>query len=116
MGSVICGRKLQAREPESNRPSSEALAVPAEPVRLIVGKNAARAAPMLALAPISICSAARMSGRRASSSDGRPLGRSVGTMSSGSATASSSCRDSSGVSGWPSSSTSALRSLAACRV
>ena len=28
MGSVSCGRKLQAREPESNRPSSEALAVP----------------------------------------------------------------------------------------
>ncbi len=38
------------------------------------GKKAARAAPMLALADFRRCSAARMSGRRASRSDGRPVG------------------------------------------
>ncbi len=39
---------------------------------MIDGKNAARAAPMLALAARSECSAARMSGRRSSSSDVQP--------------------------------------------
>jgi len=116
MGTVIRGKKLQAPEPAPKSPSNEALAVPADPVRLIVGKNAARAAPILAFAPRSVCSAARMSGRRASSSDGNPPGRSGGTIPSGSVMASSNCRDSSGVSGWPINSTRALRSLAACRV
>ena len=40
------------------------LAVPKLAVSEMRGKNAARAAPMLALAAISCCSAARMSGRR----------------------------------------------------
>ncbi|MNX96688.1 hypothetical protein D3C86_1290190 [compost metagenome] len=40
----------------------------------MVGKNAARAAPILALADNSWFSAARMSGRRSSRSDGRPEG------------------------------------------
>ena len=52
------------------------LAVPAEPVRVMVGKNAARAAPMLALAALSWCSASRISGRRCNRSDGSPVGRS----------------------------------------
>ncbi len=99
IGTVICGTKLQAPEPALNSPPRLALAVPALPVRLMVGKNAARAAPMLALAPLSWCSAARMSGRRASSSDGRPAGSAVGSMPSSSLTALSSDAESSGDSG-----------------
>ena len=90
--------------------------MPAVPVRLMVGKKAARAAPMLALAPLSWCSAARMSGRRASRSDGSPAGKAVGSMPSSSLTAWSSAADRSSGSGWPASSTSALRSCAAWRV
>ena len=41
----------------------------------MLGKNAARAAPMSALAALSACSAARTSGRRTSSSAGRPAGK-----------------------------------------
>ena len=51
------------------------------------GKNAARAAPMLALAANSCCSAARMSGRRASSSDGKPGRQLVGHLLAGRAAA-----------------------------
>ncbi|MCY1530406.1 hypothetical protein D9M68_655910 [compost metagenome] len=116
IGTVIWGTKLQAPEPPSNRPPRLALAVPAEPVRLMVGKNAARAAPIFALAPFNWCSAARMSGRRASRSDGSPAGSVVGSMPSSSLTALSSAAVISGDSGWPTSSTSALRSCAACRV
>ena len=43
----------------------------------MLGKNAARAAPMLALAARSACSAARTSGRRTSSSAGSPAGNSL---------------------------------------
>ncbi|MNJ52094.1 hypothetical protein D3C77_474140 [compost metagenome] len=53
------------------------LRVPALAVRLMLGKNAARAAPMLALAALSRCSASWMSGRRCSRSDGRPAGTSA---------------------------------------
>ena len=48
--------------------------LPALPVRLIDGKNAARAAPMFAFAARRLYSAARMSGRCNSSSDGVPAG------------------------------------------
>ena len=92
------------------------------------GKKLARAAPMLALAAISCCSAARMSGRRSSRSDGRPGGTSVkvGSSAAGS-TAAVGCdrlRGASGVTtagtggtsrsgiGWPTSSVSRLMSCA----
>ncbi|EHD06251.1 hypothetical protein LTSEWAN_0586, partial [Salmonella enterica subsp. enterica serovar Wandsworth str. A4-580] len=41
---MICGRKRQLPDPGSKSPLRDALAVPAEPVRLMVGKKAARAA------------------------------------------------------------------------
>ena len=41
----------------------------------MLGKKAARAAPMMALADCSACSAARTSGRRASTSEGMPACR-----------------------------------------
>ncbi|MNY65733.1 hypothetical protein D3C86_2030520 [compost metagenome] len=50
IGSESCGTKLQAPEPAENKPSRPALAVPPKPVRLRDGKNAARAAPILAFA------------------------------------------------------------------
>ena len=58
----------------SNRPESSVLAMPTLPVSEMRGKKAARAAPMLALAAISCCSAWRMSGRCSSTSEGRPAG------------------------------------------
>jgi len=74
IGTEIEGVKLQACEPDLNSPESDELAVPKSPVRLMVGKNAARAAPMLALAASSVASACRTSGRRANRSEGRPAG------------------------------------------
>jgi len=62
----------EARESLANRPESSVLAVPKLPVRLTLGKNAARATSMLALAVRRLCSADRMSGRRSSRSDGSP--------------------------------------------
>src|SRR3546814_8258007 len=47
------------------------------PTRRSSDLNAARAAPMSALAAISWCSAASTSGRRVSTSDGRPAGSST---------------------------------------
>ena len=55
-----------------NKPLSSLLALPALPVSVMRGKKAARAAPMLALAAMSCCSAARISGRTVSKSDGKP--------------------------------------------
>ena len=57
-----------------NKFESSLLTLPALAVSEMRGKYAARAAPMLALAAISCCSAARTSGRRCSSSDGKPAG------------------------------------------
>ena len=74
MGSSREGAIVNPHEPLLNRPDSSPLAVPACAVSEIRGKNAALAAPMLALAAISCCSAWRMSGRRVSSSDGSPAG------------------------------------------
>ena len=73
--SQLFGAKLQADEPEEKRPLNCSLDTPLPVFRLMRGKKAARAAPMLALAASSVCSAWRMSGRRASRSDGRPAGR-----------------------------------------
>ena len=97
-----------------NRPSSSLLAVPAWAVRAIRGKKLARAAPMLALAASSCCSDWRMSGRLASSSEGRPAGSSASWGASASRRRTVSARRSSG-SGWPSSSTRAFSSRARWR-
>ncbi len=77
IGCSSCAVPVKAQLPLLNRPESSVLAVPKLAVSEMRGKKAARAAPMLALAAISCCSAARMSGRRISSSDGRPAGTST---------------------------------------
>ena len=77
IGTVIDGVNAHAAEPALNNPLRDALAVPALPVKLIVGKNAARAAPMLAFSERRTASACRMSGRRVSRSDGDPAGTST---------------------------------------
>ncbi|QHC90190.1 hypothetical protein PchlR47_18315 [Pseudomonas chlororaphis] len=66
IGRLICGWKAQLPEPPLNSPASSRLEVPALAVRLTLGKNAARAAPILALAALSWYSAWRMLGRRCS--------------------------------------------------
>ncbi|MNL66816.1 hypothetical protein D3C87_1913400 [compost metagenome] len=53
IGKVIFGRKLHTRVPLSNRPDSSPEPLPMLPVSEMLGKNAARAAPMLALAASS---------------------------------------------------------------
>ena len=60
-----------------NSPFRSSLAKPALPVSVMRGKKAARAAPMLALAAFNCRSARWISGRRSSSSDGRPAGKSA---------------------------------------
>src|SRR5207253_2891038 len=56
---------------------------PARPLIWTVGKNAAFATPMLALAAAMRRSAAATSGRRSSNSDGNPGGMTGGCASSG---------------------------------
>ncbi len=101
IGRLIDGWNSQVPLPPLNSPDSSVLALPARAVRPMLGKNAARAAPMSALAALSWCSAARMSGRRCSRSEGRPTGSSASCTcssgaaagrSAGSALPSSSCR------------------------
>ena len=82
MGRDTVGTKAQARLPPSNRPSSSALAVPQRAVSAMRGKKAARAAPIWARAARSWCSAAAMSGRAVSSSEGRPGRSSASTRAS----------------------------------
>ncbi len=94
-----------------NRPPSSLLAVPTLAVSEMRGKKAARAAPMLALAAISCCSAWRTSGRRISTSDGSPAG-SVGAAA---ALPSGCAGGKSAGSGWPSSRASAFSSSARWR-
>ncbi|MOA05926.1 hypothetical protein D3C78_1255390 [compost metagenome] len=77
IGRLICGWNSQVPLPPLNSPDSSLLVVPARAVRLMLGKNAARAAPMSALAALSACSAWRMSGRRCSSAEGSPTGSSA---------------------------------------
>src|SRR2546422_5996465 len=57
--------------PLASRSENAALSEPARPVSEIAGNMAARAMPICALAAIIVCSAARMSGRRSSSIEGR---------------------------------------------
>ncbi|MCY1539549.1 hypothetical protein D9M68_751400 [compost metagenome] len=111
IGRLICGWNNQLPEPPSNRPDSSLLMLPALAVRLILGKNAARAAPMLALADLSWCSAWSRSGRRCNRSDGKPAGTSASrSWSSTSPPGNSAGRP------LPSSSARALRSWATRRV
>ena len=79
-GSVTWGVNDQARWPERNRSDRSALDDPRKPVSEMRGKKAARAAPMSALRARSRCSAAWMSGRWMSSSDGVPADRSCSSM------------------------------------
>ena len=58
---------------------------PAEALSVTVGKNAATATPIWALAAATRRSAAAMSGRRSSSSDGTPTGMAGGPVASGAA-------------------------------
>ncbi|MNZ21524.1 hypothetical protein D3C78_385980 [compost metagenome] len=74
MGRFIWGMKVQVPVPPSNSPLSWLLAVPAVAVSEMVGKKAARAAPILALAAFRLCSAASMSGRCCSRLEGAPTG------------------------------------------
>ena len=53
IGSRTWGAKLHVPEPPSNRPDSEPLAVPAAAVSVMLGKKAALAAPIWALADCS---------------------------------------------------------------
>ena len=76
-GCSSCAVPVKANEPPLNRPERSPLAVPRLAVSVMRGKNAARAAPMLALLASSWRSAARMSGRRSSRSEGRPGGTSA---------------------------------------
>jgi hypothetical protein len=112
IGCSSCAAPVKAQLPLLNRPDSSLLAVPKLAVSEIRGKNAARAAPMLALAAISCCSAARMSGRRIRSSDGRPAGTSI--VNCPSSRGSGGGR--SAGSGWPTSSCRAFSSSERCRV
>src|SRR5262252_3771553 len=68
--------------PDGRRLERSELTPPYDPVRLIVGKKLARAAPTFALAETSCCSACRTSGRRSSSAEGRPAGTCGGTFCS----------------------------------
>src|SRR5258706_11615969 len=74
IGWETCGTKLQALCGPLNKVDNWLLCPPRNPLRLICGKYAAFATPMLALADTRICSAARMSGRRAHNSGGQPGG------------------------------------------
>ena len=74
IGTRTTGTKLQVCVPPPNRLERSSLAVPTAPVSVMEGKNAARAAPMLALAACRACSACSTSGRRSRTSEGRPAG------------------------------------------
>ncbi|CAM3220660.1 hypothetical protein JALI103349_28405 [Janthinobacterium lividum] len=78
-GCVTCGANDQLRALPRNRSPSSGLAKPSDAVSDRRGKKAARAAPISAFAATSAYSACRMSGRRASKSDGRPGGSCVST-------------------------------------
>jgi len=78
--------------------------------------KAARAAPILALAASSWCSAARMSGRRSSRSDGRPGGTSGSFGDASSPGTAFICCSSAAGSGAPASSTISFMSSATWRV
>ena len=109
IGSAMPGTKLQAPEPALNRAPRSLLAAPADAVSEMLGKKAARAAPMLAWAACSWRSACSTSGRRCSTCDGTPAGSSLRTCVS---SAGAPFGSSSSGTGAPTTSVSALRSCA----
>ncbi len=112
IGKVSVGTKLQARVPASNNLERLLLDEPVDAVRLMLGKNAARAAPILALAARKLRSASRMSGRRCSNCDGKPAGTLANTLPSTLALSGNACGSNSTGTCVPTSSTRALRSCA----
>ncbi|MNY50018.1 hypothetical protein D3C86_1854900 [compost metagenome] len=83
MVEPISGPSIQVREDHLNRFDRSADSKPNSPVSVMRGKNAALATPMRALAAAIWRSAAAMSGRRSSSSDGNPAGIAIGAASNG---------------------------------
>ncbi|MNS73077.1 hypothetical protein D3C72_1065060 [compost metagenome] len=79
----ISGPSIHVREDHLNRFDRSADSKPNSAVSEIRGKNAAFATPIRALAAAICRSAAAMSGRRSSSSDGRPAGTATGAVSKG---------------------------------
>ena len=84
MGTLMLGMKVQVPRPPSNRLESESLERPVVAVSEMVGKKAARAAPMLALAAFSVCSAASTSGLSSSTFDDRLAGSGASATASAS--------------------------------
>src|ERR1700676_145078 len=78
IGCETCGTKLHALCDPLKRVDNWVLCPPNNPLGLICGKYAAFATPMFALADTRFCSAANMSGRLWSNSDGNPGGTSGG--------------------------------------
>src|SRR3974390_1286656 len=74
MGREILGPIDQTRLSQLNKFSNSPLRYPPEAVKVTTGKNAALATPIRALADASNRSAWATSGRRSSSSAGRPAG------------------------------------------
>ena len=74
MGISILGIKFHIPLLALNNEDRSLLAVDIPLVRLIDGKNAARAAPILALAAINACSASIISGRCNKICDDKPAG------------------------------------------
>ncbi len=112
IGRLTDGAKLQVLLPPLNKPDSAVLDEPELAVSEIVGKKAARAAPMSAFEPCSVCSAASTSGRCCSSVEGSPAGTSTSAL----AVAMPAAGNSSSGTVAPASRSSALRSSATCAV
>src|SRR5205807_4668614 len=74
IGSVIVGAKVQVPVPLSKEVAEPSACRAAGSSELDLGEKAARAAPMLAFAARSVCSALRMSGRCVRRSEGSPSG------------------------------------------
>ena len=70
----MLGAKVHVRLLPRNKPLNSVEPMPMVLVKLILGKNAARAAPILALACFKACSAARISGRLSKTSELKPAG------------------------------------------
>jgi hypothetical protein len=82
IGVKRLGVTCQTLESAFRRFEKSPLIVPRRPVSEMVGKKRALAAPTLALAATSSCSAPSTSGRLSRSEAGRPAGTAGGTFSS----------------------------------
>ena len=82
MGKLMLGAMLQIElAPPLKISDNTELASPPVAVSDMVGKNAARAAPIFALADFKSCSADNTSGRTNNTSDDTPAGTSVTKLS-----------------------------------